>query len=289
MSLKPLFAPHTPEAPARCAVFLSGTGSNAEKILEYTAGKKRNFRPVLLLTDNPVSRAGELAEKYSLPLKLFDIKEFYASYGETAIRLDSPRRREIRDLWSRQVEAVLRAENIEIVLLAGFVPLINLSPDLPALNVHPGDLTIEDENGCRMLAGLHFKPVERAILAGFPSLRSSVISVQPYNGGSNDIDSGPVIGVSAPVKVELDHRSIDELAAIEAARKPGKVDDPLRQLAAANVEKLKINGDHVVFPQAVDDFAAGKFALDGKQLFYNGKATVSVEYSADFLPKLLTV
>ena len=61
MSLKPLFAPHTPEAPARCAVFLSGTGSNAEKILEYTAGKRRNFRPVLLLTDNPVSRAGELA------------------------------------------------------------------------------------------------------------------------------------------------------------------------------------------------------------------------------------
>lgn len=87
---------------------------------------------------------------------------------------------------------------IDFGVLAGFVPLCNITADLPCLNVHPGDLTVETD-GRRILAGLHFKPVETAILAGHPALRSSVILAQPFEGsGEAEMDSGPVLGVSRP-------------------------------------------------------------------------------------------
>ncbi len=273
-----LFAPHSAAHPARTAILLSGSGSNAEAILRYEKQAPRHFRTELLLSDTPTSRAASLARENGLDHRLFDLKKFYAERGEERVTLDTPRRREIRNQWSREVEAVLRERGIELVLLAGFVPLVNLT--LPGLNVHPGNLTIEDEKGARMLAGLHFRPVETALLAGHRTLRSSVILVQPYTGGKNDIDSGPVLGVSPALPVGLTAAEREVLAKTLQLRTPEKMPDLLRQTAMEYVEKLKVAGDHVVFPRAVDDFAAGNFARAGRQLFYRGAPVLTVEYSA---------
>ena len=176
----------------------------------------------------------------------------------------------------------------EFGILAGFVPLTNLTGKLPCLNVHPGDLTLKDDSGRRLLAGLHILPVERAILAGFPTLRSSVILAQVYTGdGSAEMDTGPVLGVSAPVAVDLRGATLDELRSINAARVRGvPVADKLREAAKYNVERLKEAGDHVVLPQAVEDFASGRFRADGERLGYlddDGKtvSALTVEYHAD--------
>lgn len=291
-----LFSPHTSGDPARTAIFMSGSGTNAEALLEFCAAGGCAFRPVVLATDAPeTSRTRELGKRFGVPVAELDLRRFYRERGEESIRLDSPRRRELREEWSEALYELLRPFSPELGILAGFVPLSNITSRMPCLNVHPGDLTLEDERGRRFLAGLHLVPVERAILAGHDALRSSVILAQPYTGdGSGEMDSGPVLGVSAPMPLELEGATCEELRRIRMERVPGKVpDDMLRQLAERNVERLKYAGDHVVLPRAAADFAAGRFFSEGRRIGFlaDGAAApepaLTVEYRADGSRQLL--
>lgn len=251
--------------PARAAVFMSGSGTNAEALLRYGSEHPDcGFVVALIVTDAPESsRARALSAQWGVPLVEHDIRAFYAARGESAISLVSERRRALRKEWTEELRRLLAPHTIDFGVLAGFVPLCNITADLPCLNVHPGDLTVEVD-GRRILAGLHFRPVESAILAGHNSLRSSVILAQPFEGnGEAEMDSGPVLGVSAPIPVDLEGESVETLAAVRAARTHAPYRDRLREIAARNVERLKIGGDHVVLPRVVEDFAAGRFGLDG--------------------------
>ena len=287
--MKRLFTPRSAESPARTVILMSGNGTNAEAVLKYSLGRRCSFRATVLATDAPrTSRARELGERYGLPVVELDLREFYRERGECSIRLDSPHRCALRQEWSDALYSLLAPYAPEMGILAGFIPLTNLTGRFPCLNVHPGDLTIEDASGRRMLAGLHILPVERAILAGHGALRSSVILAQPYSGdGSAEMDSGPVLGVSAAMPIDLEGASPAELAAERAARTPGRIpDDRLRRLALSNVERLKSAGDHVVLPRAAEDFAAGRFHAEGKRLgFLSEDGTMhtarTVEYRAD--------
>ena len=167
------------------------------------------------------------------------------------------------------------------------MPLSNIASCIPCLNVHPGDLTREDAEGRRLYAGLHVLPVEKAILNGDESLRSSVILVQPYTGsGAKEMDGGPVLGVSKTLAVDKGSYCLEELAAFKAKRIPGqKCCDPLREMALEHIEKLKVAGDHVVFPRAASDFASGLFSVEDDRLFYRGERVLSVEYSVDLPPR----
>ncbi len=273
---------------ARVAVFMSGSGTNAEALFRYCAGRSAcRFAPVLIVTDAPeTGRAREVAAAWSVPLVELDIRKFYAERGEQAISLISERRRVIRAEWTEALRKLIAPWEIDFGVLAGFIPLCNIAADLPCLNVHPGDLTCE-ENGRRMLAGLHYRPVETAILSGHPALRSSVILAQPFEGsGEAEMDSGPILGVSVPMPLDLEGESVESLKAVQAIRTHAPYRDRLREIAHANLERLKICGDHMVLPRAADDFAAGRFGLDqGKLRFLNdgGKWTPvrTVEYGSD--------
>ena len=273
---------------ARIAVFMSGSGTNAEALLRYCAEHSGcGFQVSLIVTDAPESsRARRLAADWGIPLVEHDIRAFYAARGESAIALVSERRRAIREEWTKELCALLAPCGIDFGVLAGFVPLCNITADLPCLNVHPGDLTIE-VNGRRILAGLHFRPVESAILSGHSFLRSSVILAQPFEGsGEAEMDSGPVLGVSCPVPVDLGGESVAALAAVRDARIRAPYRDKLREVAACNVERLKVEGDHVVLPRTVEDFAAGRFGRDerGGLYFHNEGAWIpcrTVEYGLE--------
>ncbi len=273
--------------PVRAAVLLSGTGSNAEALIRHCRRQTHgSFEITLLVTDAPeTSRARELAAESGIELLEWDIRRFYREQGEESIRLDSPRRRELREAWSEELFRRIVPHEIDFGLLAGFVPLTNLTAKLPCLNVHPGDLTVEEPDGKRRYAGLHVLPVEKALCDGNAYLRSSVILAQTYTGsGGKEMDSGPVIGVSAPVPVDSEGLSAAELIEIRARRIPGvPVDDALRTLAKTHLERLKFAGDHVVFPRAAEDFAAGCFAWKGGRVRFdsgNGfESVLTVEYS----------
>ena len=285
--MKLLFPEHNENTPARSAVLLSGTGSNAEAVIRYCIQNKCAFSVEVLVTDNPGSRAAELSQTYNIPLIEFDIRKFYAEHGESSIKLDTPRRQELRDLWSRELFNRLAPYKIELVLLAGFIPLTSLTGMLPCLNVHPGDLTVTDELGRRIYAGLHYRPVEDAFCDGRGFVRSSVIVAQPYSGdGTKEMDSGPVIGISEKIFIDPSPETPASLAELRRRRLPGqRPDDILRKKAAACIEEMKVRGDHVIFASAADDFARGKFACDENGgLFYRENSIFTGISSVEYTP-----
>ncbi len=250
------------------AVFMSGSGTNAEKILDthVRLGERSAWRPALIVTDRPrTSRAREIAGKYNLPLVDHGIVSFYRAHGLDKVTLETTDGRRVRDLWTDELRAKIAPFHIDFGILAGFVPLTNLVGELPCLNVHPGDLTFE-KNGRRYLVGLHSVPVELAILEGHSALRSSVILVQPYTPGAAEMDSGHILGISGPVGIELQGHTVEELRAIFAARRNGHRHganlDLLYALAEINQERLKKKGDWSLYPRVVEDFVRGCFAED---------------------------
>jgi len=110
---------------ARAAVFMSGTGTNAEALFRYHAGHPEcRFVPALIVTDAPEhSRARELAAAWNIPLVEHDIRAFYAARGETAISLVSERRRAIRSEWTEALRELVLPWKIDFGVLAGFVPV----------------------------------------------------------------------------------------------------------------------------------------------------------------------
>lgn len=260
---------------ASTAIFLSGGGSNAEKLLQ--ALRALSAPPLVvqaLVTDAPeTSRARELGKIYQLPVIESDIREFYRQHGESKVSIATPRGQELRNQWTDDLRQRLAPFQLDFAIFAGFVPLTNLTRDLPCLNVHPGDLTYLVD-GRRHLVGLHTTPIERAILAGLDHLRTSVILAQEYSGSGDDMDNGPILGLSAPVAIDWQGHALTELQEIahqrSLIRPRGGYQDDLATMAANNQELLKQSGDWIVLPPVVIDYAEQRFAIerDRNQLYY---------------------
>ncbi|MBQ9789244.1 MAG: hypothetical protein IJW31_06595 [Lentisphaeria bacterium] len=279
-------------------IFMSGYGSNAEALLEFsTKNPEAAFEVVALVTDRPKeSRTYEIAEKYRLEVIECDIFEFYRQHGEELINLATPERVKIRELWTAELSRKIKSsgKQIDFILLAGFEPLSNITCEYTSLNVHPGDLTVEID-GERVFSGLGIKPIELAIVMGNSSLRSSVIIAQSFNGKNSDIDAGPILGISEAIAIDLCGIEVDELRAIYSERPPKLpkgYSDKLREIARKNLEKLKYFGDHTVFVQAANDYAKGNFAVDSNNnLLYKNENTFipikTVEYFRNGTKKIV--
>ena len=98
---------------AAFAIFMSGSGTNAEKLLtspEVLAVAE----PVVLVTDAlERSRSRELSEKYSLPLVAVDIREFYRQHGLSTTSLATEKGREVRELWTEEMRRQLQQYKID--------------------------------------------------------------------------------------------------------------------------------------------------------------------------------
>ncbi len=251
---------------------MSGSGTNAEKVLDFQKKTSAKWLPAVIITDDPErSRAAEIAKAYALPLLEFSIRDFYRRHGEDKISLASENGRRIRALWTEALREKIVPFDIDFGILAGFMPLSNITGDFPCLNVHPGDLTVE-RDGQRLFVGLHAVPTELAIINDFKTIRSSVIIAQPYTGQGGEMDSGPILGISPELELDLQtftHAQLLEIYNSRPARKPiSGWKDALSKIAVANQERLKEKGDWIVFPQVVNDFAAGKFAIENGDLYF---------------------
>lgn len=260
------------DRPARFAVFLSGSGSNAEKILQY-APLRAFAEPVVLVTDAPRrSRAAELGRTFHLPAAALDLKDFYRARGLATTSLADEKGRAVRELWTAELRRMLRQYAVDFGVLAGFEPLCNITADFPCLNVHPGDLSVTDAAGRRIFVGLHTRPVETALLSGLGYLRSSVIVARPFTGNGGDMDNGLLLGVSPQISVGLGEADRAALEAVRrsrpARRPPGGWNDELYRLARREQERLKRLGDHKIFPAIIRDFARRCFACRGNELLY---------------------
>lgn len=103
----------------RIAIFASGSGSNAQKIMEYFK-KHHDAEVTIVLTNNPEAYVLQRADNFEIPSHIFDKHEFYKT--DDVVRL-------------------LQNLQIDIIVLAGFLWLIpqNLLKAFPnkIINIHP--------------------------------------------------------------------------------------------------------------------------------------------------------
>jgi len=125
----------------RIAIFASGSGSNAQKIMEHF---KRNSEAevVLVLTNNPQAYVLQRADNFEIPSHIFSRHEFYETDG--IIRL-------------------LKNLQVDLIVLAGFLWLVppTLLKAFPnkIINLHPALLP---KFGGKGMYGDH---VHKAVLA----------------------------------------------------------------------------------------------------------------------------
>jgi phosphoribosylglycinamide formyltransferase 1 len=260
MSFEPV---HTPgnKSPMKVVGFISGSGSNLVKILEYQAEVEKQtgekpYEVVLVFTDTPDSNASAIAERFGLPLQTHDIMDFYRKQGKSDKKDLS-----LRSRYDEISVQMLAEHQFDLVALAGYMSIVT-APLLAAydgriVNVHPADLN-RTENGRRLYTGDH--AVALAIKAGETAVYSSTHIVR------EQVDYGELLMVSAPVPVELPEGTTVELLRDKANR--GR----LNEIADQHQERLKEKGDWVIFPRTLELIAQGKFGFDENgRLLFEGK------------------
>ena len=207
MSFEPVGALPSGGVRLPAAVLMSGTGSNARRLLEYSprAGGSPAFEIRLILSDNPASNYRRIADEFGVAGRLNDIYRFCGvpdplspRAGEAAsrTRLRDPALRRAFDAENRRI---LEHYGVRLVAAAGYDWVISpeLCQALPIVNVHPGDLRVLDEQGRRRYVGLGWIPTAKAILHGDAAVRSTTHFV------TAELDGGPIARVSRPVPVDL--------------------------------------------------------------------------------------
>ena len=101
------------------AIFASGSGSNAQKIMEHFK-KHTDAEVAIVLTNNPEAYVLQRADNFEIPTHIFEKHEFYQT-------------NEVLDL--------LKNLNIDIIVLAGFLWLVpdTILANYPKriINIHP--------------------------------------------------------------------------------------------------------------------------------------------------------
>ena len=258
MRLQPIYTPKG-DAPMRVACFVSGSGTNARRIIERSLEEDSSYEVSLIFTDvrddrlrksgEKRCRARDIADEYGISYECEDIRDFYRERGvkRTDLRL--------RPEFDRLVVEKVAPHGVDIVALAGYMS-ITTRPLLEAyegrmINVHPADLSIMEGNE-RKYVGIHV--VRDAILAGERALRASTHVVR------EKVDHGEVLVVSEPVPVRLPE------GVVPAELVPDK--KLLGAIVGEHQERLKERGDWVIFPLTIQMIAEGRFALDGSGGLY---------------------
>ncbi|MBO5960060.1 MAG: hypothetical protein J6Q65_08045, partial [Lentisphaeria bacterium] len=92
------------------AVFLSGSGTNAEKILARNAKNPHAlWRPSVIVTERPgCDAAKRFAETYHVPLVVHDLVAFYKAHGLEKTGCATEEGRAVRKLWTDALRELLK-------------------------------------------------------------------------------------------------------------------------------------------------------------------------------------
>ncbi len=148
----------------RIAIFASGSGSNAQKIMEYFR-RSDDVEVVLVLTNNPDAYVIQRADNFEVPSHVFDRKEFYET---------------------DKVITLLKNLEVDLLVLAGFLWLVpqTLLEAFPnkIINIHPSLLP---KHGGK---GMYGERVHHAVLANKEN--ESGITIHFVN---SEFDEGEII------------------------------------------------------------------------------------------------
>jgi folate-dependent phosphoribosylglycinamide formyltransferase PurN len=243
--------------------FMSGSGTNARKIIERSQQPDAGYQVELIFTDvkdETLDREGhkacnalDIAKEYGISYECVDIMDFYASRGHS-----SKKDLNLRPDFDKLVVLAIKQHSIDLIALAGYMsittrPLLDRY-DGRIINVHPADLTLT-LNGERRYVGVH--TIKDAILAGEREICSTTHMVR------EKVDNGEILVVSRPVYVMLPTGvSLDRL------REDKKF---LKAVVEEHEERLKREGDWAIYPLTVQMIAEGRFALENGIVYLDGK------------------
>ena len=159
----------------KLAVFVSGTGSNLQALIDAErAGNLSSAEITLVVSDKPEAYALKRAEEAGIKTFVLEAKGF-----------------ESREEYDKRIIEELKAEGIELVALAGFMrilsPVFTKEYEGRILNIHPALLP--------SFKGVH--GIKDAFDCGVKETGVTVHFVE------DDLDSGPVI-LQRSVRIEED-------------------------------------------------------------------------------------
>ncbi len=257
------------------AIALSGSGSNAVRIIEYQLERLEQtgeapYHVAFLFSDNPTSNCAYIVqhfkEKHGFKLEnfIFDIKAFYKRRGMPLKDM------EVRREYDEIVNDTYDELEIDFEVLAGYMKAItDIRTDARlVMNVHPADLRKVDESGNRKYTGAN--AVRLAILDGATELRSSVHVVE-YNNidPTHLVDKGAIIAVSygfEPVVLPFgfDYRNLEWVKTHS---------ELIDQVSGEHQDKLKLVSDLKVYLASLEFIATQNVSTDltvpkGRRIIY---------------------
>lgn len=166
----------------KVAIFASGTGSNADRILDFLTEKQSDLQIACFLTNKKEAGIYQVAKKHQVPIHYFSNEEF---------KVSTP------------VLTFLQQQNIEWIVLAGFLrkiesPLIQTFEN-KIFNLHPSLLP---KYGGK---GMYGSKVHKAVIEA--GEKESGISIHLVN---NEFDKGEIL---FQAKCELESgQTVEELS-----------------------------------------------------------------------------
>jgi len=252
--LKPIFNPSKKNRPMRVAGFMSGTGTNIRKLIEYQKEleKKEGIAPfevVFIFSDRSdgTCMGEKIAYENAIPYFSYDIRAFYKKHDLPYPTIKTQEGMSLRKEFDKVPKKLIEAFEIDLVTLGGYMSYTTIKG---CINVHPADLTIKDTNGKRKYVGKD--AVKKAILSGEKYLRSCTILTD------EGIDTGPILMKSKPIAIEIPC-SIEELKRNSIL---------LDKIAEEHQKKLKEQGDWRIFPKTIEYISKGRFSLDEDNNLY---------------------
>ena len=244
---------------------MSGSGTNARKIIERSQEHGSSYRVKLIFTDvkdetfdkegKKTCRALDIAKEFGLAYECVDIMDFYRSRGHS-----SKKDLSLRPDFDKLVVSAVEKHRVDLIALAGYMS-ITTKPLLDRyegkiINVHPANLTIMI-HGERKNVGIH--TVRDAILEGEKEIRATTHIVR------EKVDHGEILVVSKPIIVKLPlGADLDRLLSDK---------ELLKAVVEEHQDRLKREGDWVIYPLTIQMIGEGRFTLDDGVVYFDGSPT----------------
>lgn len=231
------------DRPIRVAALVSKGAARLRYLLEEDSNRGESYELVGGVVNVADSAATDVLEAHDVPVAERDIHDFY---DERDAALDDMAVRREFDAGTREV---LVEYEPDLVVLAGYLHLVTgpiLDRYFPRIvNCHHGDLTVRDESGEPVYAGLD--AVEDALRAGEAATRETTLLATAA------VDRGPIVARSRPFAV---HRDLVEDALEHDA------DDVLSAYRYAHRQWMIRAGGGPTLARTIDLIADGRVAYD---------------------------
>jgi len=269
------------------AIMMSGTGSNAIKIIEENSP---NLDIRVIFTDKPTSKAKDIAKNFGIDYKVNSIYDYYG-IKNSPDNLTKEDKVELRDINARRAYDtvtfnIFKKYGIELIAAAGYdwVMSEKLTVDNIIVNVHPGDLRKKGADGKPLYRGLAWIPTAKAILNGEEYAYTTTHLI------TSGLDEGPIARTSSPVLINLPRgynknnilppRVTLKDISIDIDTNGGKIygNHILYTHSKAVQIKLKERGDWVEFPLTMHLIAElminGRFSRNDQSVLYLDGKTI---------------